>query len=76
MLWPIINKRPKRFSPGDSELVDMLKDRGWLYILREEWALAETDLQEALAYAPTAATLVRADILEALASLHRKQKRF
>ena len=66
----------ERFSPGDSELVDMLKDRGWLYILREEWALAETDLQEALAYAPTAATLVRADILEALASLHRKQKRF
>ena len=66
----------ERFSPADSELVDMLKDRGWLYILREEWALAETDLQEALAYAPMAATRARADILEALASLHRKQKRF
>jgi tetratricopeptide (TPR) repeat protein len=64
------------FLPDDPELLVLLKDRGWLYILRHEWAKAETDLFQALAQSSNAELGVRADIYDALAALHRYQKRF
>jgi tetratricopeptide (TPR) repeat protein len=62
----------ERFAPADPELVTLYKDRAWLYILRREWPLAAADLAAALAATPPDAT-ARADILDALASLHRQQ---
>lgn len=66
----------ERFTAGDPELVDLLKDRGWLHVLRREWRQAEADLQLALAQAPENAQSIRADIYDALASLNRDQKQF
>ncbi len=62
----------ERFGPDDSEMVTLYKDRAWLYILRREWPQAAADLAAALAATP-AADATRADILDALASLHRQQ---
>jgi tetratricopeptide (TPR) repeat protein len=64
----------ERFAHDDPELVEMLKDRAWLYILRQQWTEAEADLTQALA--SSAAPSVRADVEDALASLYRHQKRF
>jgi hypothetical protein len=66
----------EKFTAGDLELVDLLKDRGWLHVLRREWGQAEADLQLALAQAPADARSIRADIYDALASLNRDQKQF
>jgi len=66
----------EKFTAGDPELVDLLKDRGWLHVLRREWPQAEADLQLALAQAHEEARSIRADIYDALASLNRDQKRF
>jgi tetratricopeptide (TPR) repeat protein len=52
---------------NDPELIELLKDRGWLHILRKEWAAAEADLQRGLALAATSPATVRANLLDALA---------
>lgn len=62
-----------RLKPDDSELVDLLKDRAWLYILRKEWRQAEQDLVLALERLPESAKESRADIHDALASLYGEQ---
>lgn len=61
-----------RFAPTDPELAEMLKDRGWLHFFRKEWAQAEADLQHALQVVAPAAPERRADIYDAMASLHRE----
>ena len=60
---------------GDAgaELVALLKDRGWLHIHRRAWDEAAADLKRALALTPADATTTRADVLDALAALHRYQ---
>lgn len=58
---------------GDAELVTLLKDRGWLHIHRRAWDEADADLRRALALAPSVAIGARADVLDALAALHRYQ---
>jgi tetratricopeptide (TPR) repeat protein len=63
----------ERFAPGDPELVTLYKDRAWLAILRREWGPAAADLAAALAIASAAQREPRADIYDALASLHRQQ---
>jgi tetratricopeptide (TPR) repeat protein len=61
-----------RFAPSDPELAELLKDRGWLYYFRSEWAKAEGDLKRALAIAPADAKNLRSDIYDVLASLYRQ----
>ena len=39
------------FAPHAAELVVLLKDRGWLHILRRDWLAAAADLEQALALA-------------------------
>lgn len=63
----------ERFASGEPELAELLKDRGWLYVLRREWEKAEADLQQALAGAPSDASRLQADILDAMASLNRER---
>ncbi len=64
----------QRFASHDPELVDLFKDRAWLYIFRQEWACAEQDLTLALSLTEADAWARRADIYDALASLYRRQK--
>ncbi|MCB0115208.1 MAG: tetratricopeptide repeat protein, partial [Caldilineaceae bacterium] len=66
----------ERFTASEPEFVQMLKDRAWLYIMRKEWDKAERDLNLALEQAPADAVEDRADIYDALASLHRHQQRY
>lgn len=66
----------ERFPATDPELAELLKDRGWLYFLRQEWQKAEADLQQALLIAPPTATVLQADIYDAMANLARKLNRF
>ncbi len=66
----------ERFAPNDPELVALLKDRGWLHILRHDAAAATKDLELALALAGKVDSGLHADILDALASLHRRQQQF
>jgi tetratricopeptide (TPR) repeat protein len=66
----------ERFRDDAPELIDLLKDRGWFYILRREWSKAEADLTQALAHAPQLAHEQRADIYDALASLQREQQHY
>lgn len=66
----------ERFTADDTEFLDLLKDRAWLYILRKEWHKAQNDLSLALAHAGQDAVEARADIYDALASLHRHQKQY
>jgi tetratricopeptide (TPR) repeat protein len=63
----------ERFAPAEPELAELLKDRGWLYVLRREWEKAEADLQQALKSAPKDAKRLQADILDAMASLNRER---
>jgi len=60
-------------SDADAELVTLLKDRGWLHIHRRAWQAAAADLNRALTLTPTDASATRADVLDALAALHRYQ---
>jgi len=62
------------FTPDAHELLDLLKDRAWIYILQTEWQKAESDLQFALAKKPETAQL--ADIYNAFSGLYRRQKKF
>jgi tetratricopeptide (TPR) repeat protein len=64
------------FSQSHPEFVTLLKDRGWLHILRQSWPQAETDLRRAIALAPHSQRSQRADIDDALASLYRHQREF
>lgn len=64
------------FTPDDPELPETLKDRGWIFIHRQEWVRAEADLMLALTSAPPNALLLRADIYDGLASLHRQQANY
>ncbi len=66
----------ERFEPTNPELADLLKDRGWLHILRRNWPEAEKDLILALSIAQRTDAELRADILDALADLYRRQQRF
>lgn len=66
----------ERFDPTSPELADLLKDRGWLHILRRNWRAAEQDLSMALSIAPEDDDELQADIVDALASLYRRQKHF
>ncbi|MEZ4870509.1 MAG: tetratricopeptide repeat protein [Caldilineaceae bacterium] len=62
----------ERFPPRDPELAELLKDRGWLYYLRQEWSKAEADLQQALTIVTPAMQVLQADIYDAMANLYRK----
>lgn len=66
----------ERFTANESEFVQMLKDRAWIYILRKEWEKAERDLALALQQAPADAVDARADIYDAMAALHRHQLQY
>ena len=62
----------ERFAPDAPELAEVLKDRGWLYFLHQDWQNAEQDLQRALAVTTPAARLLRGAIYDAMANLYRK----
>ena len=64
----------ERFDPGDREMITLLKDRGWLYIHQREWDKALADLERALHLDPDGSQ--RANILDALAALHRYQQHY
>jgi len=66
----------ERFEPGDPELAELLKDRGWLYILRRDWMRADADLTDALRHALNGDQAMVADIYDALSGLHRRQKAY
>lgn len=66
----------ERFEPGDPELAELLKDRGWLYILRRDWTRANIDLTNALRHASSGDQTMVADIYDALSGLHRRQKEY
>ncbi len=66
----------ERFTVDDPEFVELLKDRAWLYILRQEWQNAQADLAIALGHISPTAYALRADIDDAWASLHRHQKQY
>ncbi len=66
----------ERFAPDDGEYPILLKDRGWVYIIRQEWQNAENDLQLALTLSAGQPTAVRADIYDALASLYGRQRQY
>ena len=57
-------------------MVDVLKDRAWIYIHRQAWSGAEDDLTQALRLTSARAWRSQADIHTALASLYRQQKRY
>lgn len=72
------------FSPTAPTVIEVRKDRAWLYILRREWQAAEADLQNALSLiSETAAgettsaahsnNQLHANILDALAHLYLEQ---
>jgi tetratricopeptide (TPR) repeat protein len=64
----------ERLPPTDPELLELLKDRAWLYILRQEWDKAAADLTVALQRTPESAQEVKADIFDAFAQLFSGQK--
>lgn len=66
----------QNFPATHAELIDLYKDRGWLQILRRNWAEAIDDLENALALLPEGEGAVLADIYDALATVHREQKQF
>lgn len=61
-----------RFPAGAPELAEALKDRGWLYFLRQDWRHAEADLLGALEVAPPEARALQGAIYDAMANLYRK----
>lgn len=62
----------ERFAPDAPELAETLKDRGWLYFLRQEWNRAEADLLRALDVVTTEARALQGAIYDAMANLYRK----
>lgn len=69
-------KAAELFTRTDAELPVMLKDSGWLHIWRKEWDEAEAKLTDALDCVDASESTLRADIFDALASLHRDRKHF
>jgi tetratricopeptide (TPR) repeat protein len=65
-----------RLDPEDTEIAELLKDRGWLHLLRRDWAAAEQDLTAALARRSPDDVQLEADIYDALSSLARRQRDF
>lgn len=65
-----------QLTETDTELITLLKDRAWLHLLRREWREAEADLGRALTQVPSHDPATRADLFDALASLHRQQQQF
>ena len=61
-----------RFPAGAPELAETLKDRGWLYFLRQEWERAEADLLCALEVVSVDARGLQGAIYDAMANLYRK----
>ena len=61
-----------RFPANAPELAEALKDRGWLYFLREDWPRAEADLLGALEVVSPEARALQGAIYDALANLYRK----
>jgi tetratricopeptide (TPR) repeat protein len=66
----------ERLPTTDPELLELLKDRAWLYILRQEWDKAEADLTVALQRTPESAQEVQANIFDAFAQLFSGQKQY
>lgn len=66
----------ERFPPNHLEFLNLLKDRAWLYILRQEWRQAESDLLLALSHMPPGRRELQADVYDALASLYRHQHQY
>ncbi len=62
----------ERFTPDAPELAEALKDRGWLYFLRQEWRNAEADLLRALAMMTANSRALHGAIYDAMANLYRK----
>lgn len=60
------------FAAADPEFIELLKDRGWIYFYRKEWAQAERDWQQAVQLAPEQAKALRADLYDAMSNLYRK----
>jgi tetratricopeptide (TPR) repeat protein len=60
------------------ERADVLIDRAWIYIIREEWELARADLESASGFVADAgagpARRKNANVHDAFASFYRKQK--
>ncbi|MBC8076744.1 MAG: tetratricopeptide repeat protein [Chloroflexales bacterium] len=65
----------ERFNEDTAELVVLLKDRGWLHVLRREWPEAEADLTQAVSLVSEQSLDLQADIFDALAILNRDLKR-
>ncbi len=63
-----------RLTAADPEMASVLKERGWLRILRREWDEGEADLQLALEVLPADERSTRADVLDAFSSLRRGQE--
>jgi tetratricopeptide (TPR) repeat protein len=66
----------ERLPRGDPEMVDVLKDRAWVHIHRQEWESALSDLEWALETLPPEDWLREADVHNALASLYRQQEEY
>jgi len=62
------------FTSDAPELLDLLKDRAWVYIFQDEWQKAENDLEFALTKNPEMVQM--ANIYDAFAGLYRRQKKF
>lgn len=60
------------FAAADPEFIELLKDRGWIYFYRKEWAQAERDWQQAVQLVPEQAKALRADLYDAMSNLYRK----
>lgn len=65
------NLAADRLDPADPEYPILLKDRGWLSILRRDWSNAEADLDRALELLAQEDDATRADVQDALSALRR-----
>lgn len=63
-------------ASSSAEYPYLLKDRGWLYILRGEYAHAEADLKSALNLVTASHRGLEADVLDALADLFCTQQQY
>jgi tetratricopeptide (TPR) repeat protein len=66
----------ERHAPTAAERVDVLKDRAWLFIICEDWANAQADLDQALAHTPPPTDRQRADLYDALATLYSRRRAY
>jgi tetratricopeptide (TPR) repeat protein len=66
----------ERFPPDAPEFVELLTDRAWLHLHRRRWEQAEGDLVAAMEKASPTAWYQRANILDALAGLYRRQQQY